>query len=265
MHEGPELRKDFEIVNRVLGWGNPHAPIWFIGLEEAGEWGKDVSTDKETLEKYENCFNGWMPVEPGQIQKDAEEKRQEFTQVYEIMSKLVLEVMGGKLVDWPDYLNKKLFVDEIVCQSNLYPLGKKIHKGELPEVYKTLLGFGPKDGERLAVCVCMCVWRGQITASKGQITASDEKQPCQREQWAAVLERPSGPALPFPAQAAASVFPTMAPHTHTISILPVLFFQAALHWWTLWRTPAPTTCGSGSCGTKRYGPCVPPCCCAASC
>lgn len=148
MHEGPELRKDFEIVNRVLGWGNPHAPIWFIGLEEAGEWGKDVSKDKVTLEKYVNCFSGWMPVEPGQIQKDAEEKRQGFTKVYEIMSKLVLEVMGGKLVDWPDYLNKKLFVDEIVCQSNLYPLGKKMHKGELPEVYKTLFGFGPKDGER---------------------------------------------------------------------------------------------------------------------
>ena len=28
--------------------------------------------------------------------------------------------------------------------------------------------------------------------------------------------------------------------------------QAALRWWMLWRMPAPTTCGSGSCATRRW-------------
>jgi hypothetical protein len=147
IHEDSEARRRFEIVNQVLGFGNPRAPIWFIGLEEAGEWSTDDSKNKEELRKYEKCSTGWMQVEPDQMRRDAEKNGQGYTKIYIIMSKLLLEVTGGKLADWQDYY-KKLFVDEIACQANLYPLAKKKHVDRLPPHYKDLFGFWSENEEQ---------------------------------------------------------------------------------------------------------------------
>lgn len=148
-HEDPEARRRFDIVNRILGWGNPCVPIWFIGLEEADEWKSPLSSEnKETLDKYEKCPDGWFSEENGQIEIDAREKKNEYTKVYEIMSKLLTQVIDGDFNRWKEYCDTKLFIDGVACQANLYPLAKKKRKGELPEHYKNLFGFGPKDGER---------------------------------------------------------------------------------------------------------------------
>ena len=148
-HEDPEARRRFEIVNRILGWGNPCVPIWFIGLEEADEWGNPLtSKNEETLRKYEKCHTGWIPQAEGQIKEDALEWKKKYTKIYDIMSKLVLEVKGEKLSDWKIYRNEKLFIDPDACQANLYPLAKKNHKKKLPEKYGPLFGFNPEDSER---------------------------------------------------------------------------------------------------------------------
>ena len=138
-HKDPEARRRFEIVNGVLGWGNPRARIWFIGLEEAGKWDEDPNKDKEGYERYSKCIDGWMPVLEGEIEKQAEKDGKKYTKIYNIMSKLILQITRGGFTEWKSYRNKQLFVD--ACQTNLYPLARP-HHNEWPKHYKCLFGFG---------------------------------------------------------------------------------------------------------------------------
>ena len=117
-------RERFDILNNFLGFGHPSAPIWFIGLEEAGGWSADPTRDAEMYRLY---ARGWFHLEPGTIADKARSCGRRYTKVYEIMSKIVVAVLGETCaVDWRAYRDQRLFVEGgEVFQANLYPLGKK--------------------------------------------------------------------------------------------------------------------------------------------
>ena len=142
----PEDR--FKILNEFLGWGNPDGPLWFIGLEEAEKWKEDPLRDEEMYERYAKKI---FPVTPGEIARDARRSGRRFTQVYEVMSKLTLALIGqdeAALEHWEEYRNEKLLIDGgLTFQMNLYPLGKK-RLDEWPKHYRSVFGFGREDLDR---------------------------------------------------------------------------------------------------------------------
>lgn len=143
-----EATERFRILNEFIGCGTLHAPIWFIGLEEAGEWKEDPEKDREQYDKYARRS---LPVENGEIEKQvrqAREERRGYTKIYDIMSKLVVAITipdQPNFLEWKEYRNKKLLqANGITFQANLFPLGKN-SVGEWPDHYKNLFGFGKED------------------------------------------------------------------------------------------------------------------------
>ena len=122
------MTKEFEILNNFIGIGNPYGTYWFIGLEEAGEWGEDQEDNRVKLEKYKNRI---IALKPGEIEreaKDYEDKNpgKRFTRVYDLMSQLVLAASIGTESDSREYRNNELLQESgETFQLNLYPLGKK--------------------------------------------------------------------------------------------------------------------------------------------
>ena len=133
----------FRILNEFIGSGTLPAPIWFIGIEEAGGWNEDPEKDRES---YDNYTRRWFPAERGKIEKEAEGRG--YTKIYDIMSKLVAAITNPghpNFPGWKEYRNKKLIqADGITFHANLFPLGKK-SVGEWPDHYKNLFGLGKED------------------------------------------------------------------------------------------------------------------------
>ena len=136
----------FKIVNEFIGCGPSHAPIWFIGIEEAHEWSEDPEKDREQYEKY---VRGRFPEEVGTIKNQAEKEGRQYTKIYDIMTKLVIAIESPDRLNfagWKEYRNGKLLqAHDIVFQANLFPLGKKSDAGGWPTHYKKLFGLGKED------------------------------------------------------------------------------------------------------------------------
>ena len=56
----------FRIVNEFIGCGALHPLIWFIGIEEAGEWNEDPEKDRKS---YDNYNRRRFPAERGGTKK----------------------------------------------------------------------------------------------------------------------------------------------------------------------------------------------------
>ncbi|MCS6304597.1 MAG: hypothetical protein H8K07_13165 [Nitrospira sp.] len=142
----PKTAKErFEIVSKFIGFGNPHAPIWFIGIEEGKPWDKDPDKDQEQYDKY---ARRWFPAESGEIKTQAERDGRSYTKIYDIMSKLIMLInpTGQDLAEWKNFRNEKLLrADGMAFQSNLFPLGKPSDDGEWPLYYKDLFGYGNEN------------------------------------------------------------------------------------------------------------------------
>ena len=129
----------FEIVNRVLGWGDPKNGIWFVGLEEATCFKEDDVRDY---------------VSRDEIQPVSEEERKKWRrpgkQIRDYTAKIVIPLslkFRRKESEWGDYSKKTLWTENSgVCQINLYPLGKPKRRS-WPDHYKDLFGFGASDRE----------------------------------------------------------------------------------------------------------------------
>lgn len=137
-------KERFDIVNSFLGFGDPHAPIWFVGLKEAGEWNEDPGKDAHMYRQY---AKGYFHFAPGIISSEAQKYGRRFTKVYDIMSKLVVLALNDpNLSDWKYYRDHCLFSEGgRTFQTNLYPLGKPSLRS-WPEKYHTL--FGMDSAER---------------------------------------------------------------------------------------------------------------------
>jgi hypothetical protein len=121
------------IAKNFLGFGEPEAPIWFVGLEEAGEW---------TQNDDERYATGHFPFSVDEIARDARSHGRSYTKVYEIMSKLVVAAIGDPtLRDWRAYRDNCLMQrGSHAFQANLFPLGKS-HLSTWPEDYASGFGF----------------------------------------------------------------------------------------------------------------------------
>lgn len=134
----------FEILNNFMGIGEPSGGIWFVGLEEAYQWSKDIEYDKGIYDRYKNrCFC----VDPGEIAKNAKEYGNKFTKIYDIMSKVLVGLQNDpdECDGWKRYRDNILFQKGSgVFQANLYPLGKK-RLDEWPSHYEKIFGLGKSD------------------------------------------------------------------------------------------------------------------------
>jgi hypothetical protein len=132
--------ENFNILNNFLGFGNPENKIWFVGLEEAGEW------TENNLDKYLPRYKKrHFLIKPGETAEDRKKAKGTYTKVYDIMSKLILAISrpDSNFDDWGDYRDGKLLTSMgNEFQMNLYPLGKK-HFSEtaLPHKYEKLFGI----------------------------------------------------------------------------------------------------------------------------
>mgnify|MGYP003393887095 CR=1 FL=1 len=124
----------FDIVNRYLGWGDPGEPnrsgIWFVGIEEAENWGNLDIAKKQFKELELELIDGWYKNsfwEPtnSQLLKVIKEIAEEFG-----VSKEILWRSGCR-----------------IFQTNLYPLGKP-NTNYWPSHYKELFNFGKQDVDR---------------------------------------------------------------------------------------------------------------------
>ena len=141
------VTEHFEILNNFMGIGEPAGGIWFVGLEEAYQWNKNVEDDKKWYDRYKDRY---FCIETGEIDRSAKEYGKGFTKIYDIMSKILtgLKTNPDEFNGWKRYRAKVLFQKGSgVFQTNLYPLGKK-RLAEWPPHYERIFGFGKNDIDR---------------------------------------------------------------------------------------------------------------------
>lgn len=125
----------FDRLNRFIGWGNPAADFWFVGIEEAGTWDDDEKARKTIRGEY-SPKDGYNPLEWVHGQRRPT--------IYNYMSRIVFGVrrpvgVAGHL----EYRDRHL--GETVFHMNRYPLAKKRVSDPFPVHYQSLFGFGPQD------------------------------------------------------------------------------------------------------------------------
>jgi|GEM_PF-1310757 len=139
------MNKDFELLLNFVGIGDPKNSIWFVGIEEAVEINPDAENYNNIIDR---CRHNNIYVEPNEILNDhnkylSEGKR--YTQIYNFMSALVLELFEFDKKDFKDHIdyrnNKLLQKGSRVFLAELYPLGKKSVKENHQHLHK----FGIKN------------------------------------------------------------------------------------------------------------------------
>jgi hypothetical protein len=123
---------NFEIVNKVLGWGDPGSPshrsVWFVGIEEAS------SFDEKTIQEYR---------ERGEIDSDLNPTFNSHYPIADYTAKIM--TMAGLAVgeaSWQAYRDNVMWrQNSSICQINLFPLGKP-RMSDWPPAYRALFGFG---------------------------------------------------------------------------------------------------------------------------
>jgi len=119
LYGAPQMTSEFKVLNDFVGCGNPSGKYWFIGLEEAGEWGSN--TIRQDIERYRERI---LPVDPGAIKSEAQKKGKGYTKIYDIMSKIVLAI-DARETNYLQYRdNELLLASGETFQENLFPLGK---------------------------------------------------------------------------------------------------------------------------------------------
>lgn len=145
--------RSFEIVNGYLGWGDPgEKGIWFVGIEEADEWGKpekgyheenemeELDRARKQIERFKDFTKGgWYSCDT----TDADYKPTG-TPVFRNIAQIVCKFSASER-DLRRYREDHLFREGCrVFQANLFPLGKP-KSTDWPELYKQLFGYGKDD------------------------------------------------------------------------------------------------------------------------
>lgn len=141
----------FNIVNGYLGWGDPsEGGIWFVGIEEAEEWGiveEDYPEEaqKDQLERARiQIKRGDQRLQDGWYEYSKWKSKEGKSHVLKVIAEISSELSGSgsSLVD---YKKDRLWrAGYKVFQTNLYPLGKPTTSSWLPH-YKKLFHLGPED------------------------------------------------------------------------------------------------------------------------
>lgn len=132
------VAKEFEILMNYLGFGDPDAILWTVGIEEGGTWCTDkksqnLSHVKERIRKFTSKI---IPESPG--------KDPNFRIAHSI-AKIACGISNSYhdwKKEWKDYRRNKLWKEgSKTCNINIYPLGKKSLKSSFPKCYKELFGI----------------------------------------------------------------------------------------------------------------------------
>jgi hypothetical protein len=129
---------NFETVCRFFGWGDPGGGLWFIGIEESGEWtAQEIAelTNRDHLHSAGAGFYACSP-EPPEPRPPRDLGR---SQIPRWEAKIAAPL--SRSPDWREYFNGHLwYAGSQVFHSNLYPLGKP-NLRTWPAHYEELFGF----------------------------------------------------------------------------------------------------------------------------
>ena len=131
------LTKEFEIVMNYLGWGDPNAILWTVGIEEAESWctdKKDLNLEKELIRRKYN--ESVIPV------SDNTDCKFSVANPAAKMACAISISCRDWRSNWKNYRKNKLWKKgSKTCNINLYPLGKKSLKDSFPKCYNELFGI----------------------------------------------------------------------------------------------------------------------------
>lgn len=131
-----ESEMQYQILNNFMGSGNVHGQYWFVGIEEANDFTKNLDS---VVKEYSEAE--YLPVASSRIIDDLKSNKGHYTKIYDIMSKIIVGPDGN----WRNYRDHNLLQmhsDEF--QMNLYPLGKP-HAGAWEKRYEEIFGFQSVD------------------------------------------------------------------------------------------------------------------------
>jgi hypothetical protein len=115
------MTHDFSIVNSYFGWGDPGVKrrgIWFIGIEEAAGYSKDVEKFDKELAILKLLTNPHYSFTTDFAKENNGNKRT----IPNIESRIVTGLRGG---NWEHYRDQTLCHElSGVFHANIYPLGK---------------------------------------------------------------------------------------------------------------------------------------------
>ena len=132
------ITEEFKILMDYLGWGDPDAILWTVGIEEAETWCKDeelqsISNVKERIRKFNDKV---IPISP--------EEEPNFRIAHSV-AKIACGISNSCYdwrKEWKEYRKNKLWKKgSRVCNINIYPLGKSSLNSSFPECYKKLFGI----------------------------------------------------------------------------------------------------------------------------
>ncbi len=135
--------KEFEILMNYLGWGDPNAVLWTVGVEEAGMWCSDEKReDLSQIRKRIREFNS--PIIP--MEEVEEEPKFPIAHPIAKIACGISKSCKNWKEEWRKYRKSKLWrKGSKICNINLYPLGKKSLKSSFPNCYKEIFGIDWKD------------------------------------------------------------------------------------------------------------------------
>ncbi len=132
------MNKFFDLLNNFAGWGDPHRSIWFVGIEESGEW-----EDEKQLADRSHRYQTPAYFEPTELQG------QNIVQQYMRYAHICCTTFSHKNPD--DFYYKILGQkDSRTFVTNLFPIACPEEKGqnEWPPQYDRLFGFKTKPAYR---------------------------------------------------------------------------------------------------------------------
>lgn len=127
MNNAEVVERYFRGKNAIIGYGNPKAAFWFVGIEDAG--------DPPTLSKM-NAFKpldaSWYPMSFNNIKEETESG----TDIYKYMSYIV-----GKCLGLPQGAPAEILCDNDGAnryfQINVFPLPRR-RQEKWPDIYREL-------------------------------------------------------------------------------------------------------------------------------
>ncbi len=131
-----EFTEEFWTVMKYLGWGDPDAVIWTIGIEEAQPWCSCEDTEDKDFEyirwKIKNKFNEEIIPVKNKCKPDFK--------IAGVVADIFYEFYGYKRKE--DFQKCLLWKKgSRISNINIYPLGKASLSKSYPECYEKLFGL----------------------------------------------------------------------------------------------------------------------------
>lgn len=111
--------KRFEILKNFKGWGNPNNAIWFVGIEEGGEWNR-----KSCADDYKNNFTTYTLPD----KMDFNNNNDYFKYVDYLLERNYLPSKGSEFIFFKDneYSPQNLYKNISAICGNLFEINEEV-------------------------------------------------------------------------------------------------------------------------------------------